>query len=387
MPPAAPRKPMTASRYAVPYTDLAREAGAIKPELLRAFEAVLDSGRYILGPQLAAFEQEFAAYCGTRYAVGIASGTAALHLSLLAFGVRAGDEIITAPNSFVATTAAIALSGARPVFVDIRSDGNIDPARIERAITPRTRGVLPVHIAGRPAAMPQIVEVARRHGLFVLEDAAQSIGARLGDTRTGAFGDAACFSLNPLKNLHAFGDGGMVTTDREDIYRYLLKARSHGLADRERCDFWSFNCRLDELQAALLRVQLPHLDAWTEARRALASRYHRLLREHVEVPEEGPGEYCVYQTYVVLAGERDALQRHLNANGVEALVHYATAIHQQPAARELGYAGADLPLTCRHVGRILSLPLYPGLTHAQQDRVAERVARFYESHGARRREA
>ena len=370
---------MGKSIYAIPYTALNLEAASIKGELMSAFENVLDSGRYILGPELAAFEGEFAAYCGTRFATGVANGTGALHLVMRGLELKNGDEIITTSNSFIASASTIALAGARPVFADIRSDGNIDPEKIEAAITPRTRVIIPVHLTGRPARMPEILEIAARKGLFVLEDAAQAVGAALDGKRVGGWGDAACFILHPLKNLHAYGDGGMVTTNRKDTCDYIHKARSHGMANREQCDFWSFNYRLDEVQAALLRVQLMHLDAWTEARRRLAFRYNELLRPYVEVPDEGPGERCVYQTYVIKAERRDELQRYLMDNGVEALIHYATPIHLQPAARGLGYTAKDFPVTMRHVSRILSLPLYPSLSTAQQDKVIELIAKFHSS--------
>lgn len=365
---------------AVPYTAFGQESAEIKKELLEAFEHVLDTGRYILGPEISAFEQEFADYCQVPWAVGLASGTCALHLVLRGLGLNEGDEVITVPNSFIATASTISLAGARPVFVDIRSDGNIDPDRIEAAITPRTKAIVPVHLTGRPARMPEILEIAKRRGLFVLEDAAQAVGASLNGRRVGSWGDAACFSLHPLKNLHAFGDGGIMTSVDRGIADRMRMSRNHGLANRERCDFWSFNCRLDELQAALLRVQFRHLTARTERRRALAFRYNELLSAYVDVPVEGSGEYCVYQTYVVQADRRDELKRYLNDHGVEALVHYATPIHLQPAAQHLGYTDKDFPVTMRHVSRILSLPLYPSLTHAQQDYVAELIAKFYQSH-------
>lgn len=372
-----PVNPVRQTPFSVPYTSFAAEVAGLKKDLLAAVEGVLESGRYVLGPEVSAFEREFAAYCQTQRAVGMASGTCALHLVLRGLGLQEVDEVITAPNSFIATASTVALAGGRPVFVDIRPDGNIDPSRLEAAITPRTKAVIPVHLTGRPARMPEILEIAKRHRLIVLEDAAQAVGAKLDGRRVGSWGDAACFSLHPLKNLHAFGDGGMMTTNDQALFDRLLQARNHGLVNREQCDFWSFNCRLDELQASMLRVQLRHLDAWTEARRRLAFRYNDLLRAYVEVPDEGPGEYCVYQTYVVRAARRDELKRFLNDRGVEALIHYATPIHLQPAARALGYAEKDFPETMRHVSRILSLPLYPSLTHAQQDRVMELIAEFY----------
>ena len=365
--------------YSVPYSALATEAALVKTELMRAVENVLDSGRYILGPEVEAFEREFAEYCQTKFSVGISNGTSALHLVLRASGLKDGDEVITVPNSFVASASAITLAGGKPVFVDICHCGNMDPNQLEDAITQRTRAIIPVHMTGRPAEMKSIMEIAGRRSLFVLEDAAQAVGASLDGKRVGSWGDAACFSMHPLKNLHAFGDAGMVSTQNPDLVARLQKSRNHGLANREQCDFWSFNSRLDEMQAAMLRVQLRHLDAWTEARRILALRYNDLLRPYVEVPDEGPGERCVFQTYVIKADRRDELKQYLNERGVEALIHYATPIHLQPAAKELGYSVADFPRTMQHVGKILSLPLYPTLTHTQQDRVVELVSSFYQS--------
>jgi dTDP-4-amino-4,6-dideoxygalactose transaminase len=360
----------------VPYTGLAAQATTIKRDLLAACESVIESGRYILGPEVASFEQEFAAYCGAASAAGLSNGTCALHLVLRAFGLGDGDEVITAPNSFLASAATIDLAGARPVFADIATDLNIDPARIEAAITPRTKAIVPVHLTGRLARMPEIMDIARRHNLLVIEDAAQAIGASLEGRRAGSWGHAACFSMHPLKNLHAYGDAGMMTTNDPEIVQRIRQARNHGLRDRNTCDFWSFNCRLDEIHAAMLRVQFRHLDDWTAERRRLAFRYHSLLRPYVEVPDEGAGEYCVYQTYMVQTDDRDALQRFLNDNGVEALVHYPLPIHMQPAAAALGYQPNDFPNTLRAAGRILSLPLYPGLTGEQQDRVADLIATF-----------
>jgi len=363
--------------YTVPYAALATEAASLKDELMGAFETVLDSGRYVLGPELKAFEEEFAGFCQTTFASGVSSGTSALHLVLMGLDLKEGDEVITAPNSFVASAATIALTGGRPVFVDICEDGNMDPQKLESAINSRTKAIMPVHLTGRPAKMAEILEIARQHDLFVLEDAAQALGASLDGKTVGSWGHAAAFSLHPLKNLHAIGDGGMVTSQDSDLIALITKSRNHGLEGRETCEFWSFNNRLDEMQAALLRVQLRHLQDWTEARRSLAFRYNDLLRPYLKVPDEGPGERCVYQTYVIKTDRRDELKQYLNDNGVEALVHYATPIHLQPAASDLGYTSSDFPVTMDHVGKIISLPLYPTLTHEQQDRVVEVIASFF----------
>jgi len=364
-------------KFTVPYTALASLASEVKSELMAAFEDVLDSGRYILGPEVSHFEREFADYVQVKYAVGVASGTCSLHLVLGGIGLEEGDEVITAPNSFVASASTVALVGARPVFVDIGADLNLDPNLIEAAVTPKTKAIVPVHLTGRPARMEEILDVAERHNLFVLEDAAQAISSRLHGRPVGSWGNAACFSLHPLKNLHAFGDGGMLTTNDPSIKDRMLKARNHGLGERDQCEFWSFNCRLDEVQAAVLRVQLKHLDRWTEDRRRLAFRYNELLSPYVDVPVEGPGEYCSYQTYMVQAERRDELQRFLNENGVQALVHYPTPLHLQPAAKSLGYTVEDFPVTMVAASRILSLPLYPSLSHSQQDQVVELIRDFY----------
>lgn len=360
----------------VPYTDLSGLAATIKPELLEAFEGVLDSGRYVLGPNVAAFEDELARLCGAATAVGVGNGTDALHLLFRALPLEPGDEVITAPNSFVASAAAVELAGGRAVLADVGDDLNIDPAAVEAAITPRTRALLPVHLTGRPAAMTELRRIASAHGLVLVEDAAQSVGARLDGAAVGSLGDAACFSLHPLKNLHAYGDAGAVTAADEALAGRLRMWRNHGLRDRETVEFFAFNSRLDELHAALLRVQLRHLDEWTAERRRLAHRYNDGLRDVATVPDEAPGEFHVYQTYVLQTDRRDELQAFLQERGVEALVHYRTPIHLQPGAGHLGYAPEDLPVSTRAAQRILSLPLFPGLGDERQDRVIELIREF-----------
>lgn len=363
----------------VPYTSFELKNRPIRTKLVNAFESVLDSGHYIMGQNVKNFELDFAKYCGAPFATGISNGTCSLHLTLRAIGVGIGDEVITAPNSFIASASTIALAGAKPVFVDVNEDLNMDVTKIEDAVTPNTKAIIPVHLAGRPAKMKEINEIAKKHNLFVLEDAAQSVGAKIDNIRVGAWGDAASFSLHPLKNLHAFGDAGILTIKNENLLKLLNVSKNHGLVNRDQCDFWSFNCRLDELQAALLRVQLLELDRWTEERRSLAFRYNELLKPFVVVPEEGIGEYHVFQTYVILAERRDELLKFLRDREVEALVHYATPIHMQPAAASLNLNPSDFPQTLQLSKRILSLPLYPGMTIEQQDFVVDTIANFYKS--------
>lgn len=276
------------SNFDVPYVNFAAKTEPIRKHLVSTFERVLDSGNYILGPECRSFETEFANYLGVPFATGMSNGTCAMHIAFRCLDLEPGSEIITAPNSFIASASTIALAGAVPVFVDVDDDLNIDVSQIEAAITPRTRAIVPVHLAGRPARMREVMDIAHDHDLVVLEDAAQAIGASLDGKRVGSWGDAATFSLHPLKNLHAFGDAGMFVTKREDLLERVALTKNHGLRDRDTCETWGFNCRLDEIQAALLRVQMEHLDEWTNERRRLAARYNELLRDFVMVPTEGP---------------------------------------------------------------------------------------------------
>ena len=367
------------SQFAVPYTDFPAQNAGVRDELRGAFDEVLDSGHYIQGPNVAAFEREFAEFCEAPYATGVANGTCSLHLVLRSMGVSPGDEVITAPNSFFASAAAISLVGARIVFADVNEDSNIDPDAMEAAITDRTKAIMPVHLTGRPVDMVRIQAIADAHGLGILEDAAQAVGSSFRGQKVGSWGTAASFSLHPLKSLHAFGDAGILTARDERIIQDVALRKNHGLVDRGTCAEWSFNCRLDEVQAALLRVQLRNLEAKINERRRLAHRYHELLRDYVVVPEEREGEIHTYQTYLIQAGDRDALQAHLRANGVEAIVHYATPLHLQPAAADLGYGAGSFPVTERLSDSILSLPLFPGMTAEQQDRVVTEIASFYDA--------
>lgn len=361
----------------VPFVSLDRQQRELKSELSAAIDAVLDSGQYILGTEVERFERSFAALCETRFALGVSNGTSALILALRALGIGRGDEVITASNGFLASAAAIALCGARPVFADVRDDLNIDPAAVAAAITPRTRALMPVHLTGRPAAMDRLGALADRHGLVIVEDAAQAVGAGLHGRPVGGFGAIGCFSLHPLKNLAACGDAGVVTTSDPTLARALAADRNHGLRDRDSCERWGLNARLDALQAAILNVKLRRLSAWTATKLRLAARYREALRGLVGVPEDATGEASVYATFVIRAERRDDLQRDLAARGVDTKVHYPTPLHLQESARSLGYVKGDFPVTERLSGEILSLPIYPGLTEAQQEAVINGIRSFY----------
>lgn len=362
----------------VPYVALPLRAARVKREVMSAIEKVIDHGIYILGPEVQEFEQRFARYCGTRYSVGVGDGTSALMLALRGLAVGPGDEVITAPNSFVASASAAALLGATPRFVDVRrQDMNMDPDLLERAISPRTKAIVPVHLAGHPADMEPILKIGERYGIPVIEDAAQAVGTTYHGKRTGTFGRAGCFSLHPLKNLHAIGDAGVIVTDDENLYEWLIKARNHGLRNRDEVEFWSPNTRLDTLHAAVLTVMLEHLDKWVDERRAVAEQFRAGLCDVVGVPEEAPGCFHTYQTFVIVAEKRDALLDHLHQRGVDAKVHYSLAIHSQPAARSLGHRPDDFPVTHWLSGRIVSLPIYPEMTEAQRQAVIDGVRSFY----------
>jgi len=369
------------SNFLVPYTDFQMQNAAVRDELRGAFDEVLDSGHYIQGPNVTNFEREFAEYCESPHATGLANGTCSLHLVLRAMGVGPGDEVITAPNSFFASAAAIALVGAKVVFADVNADANIDPDAIEAAVTDRTKVIMPVHLTGRPVDMVRIQEISDRHGIQILEDAAQAVGSEFRGQKVGSWGTAASFSLHPLKSLHAFGDSGILTSQNVELIESVAMRKNHGLIDRGTCAVWSFNCRLDEVQAALLRVQLRNLDEKIVERRRLAQRYNEMLSDWVVVPEERDGEFHTYQTYMIQADSRDALQAHLRKNGVEAIIHYPTPLHLQPAAVDLGHKVGSFPITEWLSYRVLSLPLFPGMSASQQDIIVDAISSFYKSSG------
>ena len=362
----------------IPYLDLKAQYFSIKDETLDAIQRVLESGHFILGENVAAFEEQFAAYCRAQYGVGTNSGTSALHLALLAAGVGPMDEVITVPFTFVATVAAICYTGARPVLVDIRPESfTIDPTKIEAAITARTKAIVPVHLYGQPADMDPVVEIARKHGLRVIEDAAQGHGAVYKGRRAGTLGDLACFSFYPGKNLGAYGEGGMVLTDSEEYVTVLRMLRDHGQDHKNHHVMKGYNYRLEALQAAVLRVKLRHLEKWTERRRQHARVYNELLNPSgVEIPREITGVRHVYHIYAIRSPHRDALQAYLAARGVQTGIHYPLPVHLQEGFRDLGYKEGDFPVAEACARSVLSLPIYPELKTAQIEEIADAVRSF-----------
>lgn len=355
--------------------DLKAEYEQLRDEILPALDRVCQNSSFVLGPEVEAFEREFADFCGTKHCVALSSGTAALHLGLLALGVQADHEVITSPNSFLATAEAITYCGAVPVFADIDpATGNLDPRLIERAITARTRAILPVHVYGRPADMDPIREIAARHNLRVLEDAAQAHGARYRGKRAGGLAHAAAFSFYPTKNIGAYGEGGALTTDDDHIAKFARAARSHGQTARYEHEFVGYNYRMQGFQGAVLRIKLRRLYAWTSRRQEIAREYRRLLANaRLEIPVDDPRDECVYHQFVIYTDIRNATVAKLAEREIETVVHYPRPIHLQPAYSSLGLPPGTFPYAERACERVLSLPLHPGLTPEQIEYVANAV--------------
>lgn len=359
----------------IPLVDLKAQYLSIKDAINQAALRVLESGQYVLGEEVAEFEGRFAAACGVTHGVGVNTGTSALHLALLAAGVGPGDEVITVPFTFVATAAAIEYAGARPVFVDIDPRSfTMDVGAVEKALTSRTKAIVPVHLYGQPVDMDPILELARARGLRVIEDAAQAHLAEYKGRRAGSLGDLACFSFYPGKNLGACGEGGMVTTDDPSLARTVRMLRDWGAETKYAHVLKGYNYRLEPLQAAILAVKLEHLEAWTNARRAHATRYGELLAGAVDrLPVEQPYARHVYHVYAIRCERRDDWHRALRERGILTGIHYPTPVHLLPAYANLGYASGAFPHSERAASEVLSLPMYPEMTDEQCCRVSEAV--------------
>jgi dTDP-4-amino-4,6-dideoxygalactose transaminase len=372
----------------IPVCDLKQQYLNLKPQLDAAMQQVAADGHYILGPQVKSLEKELADYCQCAHGIGVANGTDALHLALRALRIGPGDEVITTPFTFIATTEAIGLVGATPVFADIDPHSfNLDPAGIEKLITPRTKAILPVHLYGQSCDMDPIMMIARRHGLYVVEDCAQAIGATYKGQKVGSFGDAGCLSFFPSKNLGCFGDGGMVVTNNTEVFQRVEMLRRHGgQVKYHHCEL-GMNSRLDELQAAILRVKFVHLEGWIEARRRNAYRYNRLLaglpsierprelaRIGASVPNGMPTAdtspvHSVYHQYTIQVDNRDAVMARLTAEGVQSMVYYPVPLHLQEVHASLGLKAGSLPHAEAAARRCLSLPMFPELNEKQQTQI------------------
>lgn len=361
----------------VPFLDLKVQYASIRDEVRVAVDRVIESQQFILGPEVEALEAEIAAYCGCRFAIGVSSGTDALLASLMATGVQPGDEVITTPYSFFATGGAIARLGATPVFADIEPDSyNIDPLQIESKITRRTKAILPVHLFGQMADVGAIAEIARKHELPVIEDAAQAIGAEQNGRRAGAAGDLGCLSFYPSKNLGGFGDGGMVTTNDPELADRVRLLRNHGFRTKYRHETLGGNFRLDAIQAAVLRVKLKRLEDWTRARQANAALYRDRLASLVGLPAVRAGFRHTYNQFVIRCRRRDALAEHLQARGVGTDVYYPAPLHLQPCFRKLGGREGDFPVSEQAARETLALPIYPELKREMIEFVCASIEEF-----------
>lgn len=363
----------------IPYIDLAFQHDKNRGELLRAVEGVLKSGQFILGEETSLFEEEFVSLCQTRHAVGLNSGTDALLLAYRALGIGPGDEVITAPNSYLATASSIVLAGATVRFADVREDMNLDPEQVARMINPRTKAITAVHLTGRPAPMDEILELARRHKLKVIEDAAQAVGAKYKGRPVGSLGDIGCFSLHPLKNLNACGDAGVLVTQDQEIAERVRLLRNHGHPNRDDCSEFSIVSRLDSIQAAILRVKMKGLEEVTARRRENAAWYCSALEgcAQLDCPQDAPEEFGVYHTFIIRCNRRDELKEYLQKQGIGTAIHYPKPIHLMEAGRKLGYHEGMFPMTEKLAARILSLPVYPELTRDQIEFVATAIKKFY----------
>jgi len=355
----------------IPFLDLKAQYRAIKPEIDRAIESVLESGQFVLGPEVAAFEEEFSAYTGSRYCIAVNSGTSALHLALLAAGIGPGDEVITVPFTFVACVAAIEYAGAKPVLVDIEPQYYcMDVTKIECAITPRTKAILPVHLFGQAADLDGIEEIARKHNLVVIEDACQAHGAEYRGRSVGSIGEMGCFSFYPGKNLGAYGEGGAVVTNHPEHARKLRMLRDWGQEKRYQHILKGYNYRMEAFQGAILRVKLRHLRAWVEARRAHAANYARLLEgSGLTLPVERSGTRHAFSVYAIQSPQRDVIQSALASAEIGTAIYYPIPIHLLEAHTDLGYRRGDFPVAEALAGEELSLPVYPELTQEQLENI------------------
>lgn len=369
-------------RREVPYVDFPAQYAAERDDLHAIVERVFRKGEFVAGAEVDAFERQVAEYVGARHCVALNSGTDALILGLQAAGVGPGDEVITAPNSFVASAAAIVQAGARPVFADVLPDQNLDPEAVAAAVGPRTRAIMPVHLTGRIAPMDALLAIAEPRGLVVIEDAAQAIGSRLDGRMAGRIGHVGCFSTHPLKNLNAAGDGGLLVTDDDAIAACVRRRRSHGMADRNTVVEWGLVSRMDVLQAAILRYRLKLLPEVIERRRRNAALYRELLDPaHVRLPPDRRAEFNTWHTFVIQVERRDELQAWLAERGVGTAIHYPTPIHLQPAARSLGYRRGDFPVAEAQAARILTLPVHQFLGEEDVAFVAASVNAFFREAG------
>lgn len=358
----------------IPYINISEENLLLKEKLLNAASRVIDHGQFINGPEVLLLEKKLSKYLEVKNVIGVANGTAALFLSLKGLGIGKGDEVITVGNSYLATVSSIALTGAKPILIDVDDTMNMNPNLLEAAITSKTKAILPVHLTGKPSKILDIYKISKKYNIPLIEDAAQAIGAEYKGKKIGSFGKTACFSLHPLKNLSALGDGGFIATNDDDLAFWLRRARNHGHPNRDECDFWSFNMRLDTIQAAFILEKLPYLEEQTERRRFNANYYRENLSDlDLVLPIEENFERCVNHLFVIRLKNRDSLKIYMHSKGIETKIHYPIPIHKLKAADKLNF---NLPKTEEYANLILSLPIHSGLSEKDLADVTSAIYEF-----------
>jgi len=360
----------------VSFVNIGQQYTNLRPKILKKFDEISKKGDFILGQELNLFEKEFAAFNGTKYSIGVGNGSDAITFSLLSLGIGKGDEVIISGNSFFATAWTVVNVGAKPIFVDVKDDFNIDPEDIIKKITKRTKAIIPVHLTGKMANMKKINYISKKFDLHIIEDAAQAIGASYKGKRSGSFGILGCFSLHPLKNLHVHGDGGVITTNNKDLCEYIKKLRNHGLKNRDECEFWGYNSRLDNINAAIARIKLKYINKWNLQFNNIAKKYSDNLQNYVIVPKERKNYFSVYHRYIIMHKERDKLKNYLLKNGIETKIHYPIPLHLQKATLDLKYKKVHLPNVERLSKIILSLPIYAEMPDRDVNYVIQKIKNF-----------
>ena len=360
----------------VPFVDLGLQYIDLRSKIIKKFDQISKKGQYILGDELSLFEKEFAKFVGVKYSVGVGNGSDAISFSLLALGIGKGDEVIIPTNSFVATAWTVANIGAIPVFCDVLDDFNINPAEIRKKINKKTKAIIPVHLTGRMANIKDILQIAKENKIHVIEDAAQAIGASYNKKKAGSFGIVGCFSLHPLKNLHVHGDGGVITTNKKNLYEYFLKIRNHGLKNRNECEFWGYNSRLDNINAAIARIKLQYLEKWNIKFNEIAKKYSNNLNNQFTVPTYREKYYSTFHRYIIMSNQRNKLQKYLLENKIETKINYPKPLHLQQASRKLGHKKGSFPVAEKQSNLILSIPIYAELSEKKVDYIIKKMNNF-----------
>lgn len=364
----------------VPFVNLGLQYKNYKTKIIKAFDRISSEGNYILGKDLLKFEKDFAKFCGTRYAIGLGNGSDAISFSLLSLNIGKGDEVIIPANSFVATAWTVANTGAKIVYADVNNDLNIDPISVKKLITKKTKAIIPVHLTGKICDIEELINIAKHNRIHLIEDSAQSVGAEYKNKKSGSFGITGCFSLHPLKNLHVHGDGGILTTNDKKIYEYINKIRNHGLKNRDECEFWGYNSRLDNIQAAIARIKLKSINKINNRFRKIARMYNNELKAYIEVPIDDENRKSIFHRYIIKYSKRDKLKNFLQKKGIETKINYPIPLHKQEASRTINFKKKSLKNTEQLSEKILSLPIYYEMTDKQVEYVIWQIKNYFKKH-------